>query len=252
MTAKPDNKIIVADYGNLKVFLNENLAIGLESDKDPQLQKRIHHAQPFLLQLGMRIDACMPKHMRREAKTRLALSFAHAVMEEQEDKIQCFEDIRSFIANKATQYAHFVYLLSTLFFSASLFFCGLFALEIYGPVEHESVFFVWGGILGTIGALISVLLRSKNIEVDPYASRFYIALQAIARSLLGFIFGIVAVLVIKANLLVGFADANIFLISSVALVAGFSERLVPEVLASIESRTLRIKKEEPNDSVNAD
>jgi hypothetical protein len=91
--------------------------------------------------------------------------------------------------------------------------------------------------MGTVGAMISVLLRSRQIEVDPYASLAYTALQAIARVLLGFIFGAVAVIAVKANAILGFAESNTYLLLAFSLAAGFSERLIPEILTSLEKQS---------------
>jgi hypothetical protein len=89
-------------------------------------------------------------------------------------------------------------------------------------------------ICGGIGAMISVSERFRSIEVERYSSRRFIAVGASSRIFFGFIFGAAFLLFHKGGLLLNVANNQPFLLAAAALVAGFSERAIPEVLAQVE------------------
>ena len=67
--------------------------------------------------------------------------------------------------------------------------------------------------------------------------------EAGARIFFGGMFGATLVLFQKAKLLLTIAEGNFYAIGSFALVAGFSERLIPELISSLETH-LSINKTE--------
>jgi hypothetical protein len=92
---------------------------------------------------------------------------------------------------------------------------------------------------GILGALTSVLQKLRQVEVSHYPGFFTAAFGGCSRILLGSIFGVVAFLAAKAGLLL----QSLLAVAGGDLLIGFgagvSERLVPELLESIESRTHR-------------
>ncbi|MEP6743260.1 MAG: hypothetical protein ABJB61_12230, partial [bacterium] len=92
-----------------------------------------------------------------------------------------------------------------------------------------------GGFFGSVGACISVLQRNPSLDVDPWMSNGYLRLQGITRIVLGFIFGCIFVLASKANFVLGVVRNNPYSLLVLCIVAGFSERLIPELLSKFES-----------------
>jgi len=90
-----------------------------------------------------------------------------------------------------------------------------------------------GALAGLIGTIISVLERSASLTVANYATSSQMWFQAIVRCTLGLIFGSIVVIAIKGNVAFGAFKANSYGVFVLAVVAGFSERLVPDLLDSL-------------------
>lgn len=83
---------------------------------------------------------------------------------------------------------------------------------------------------GLVGAAISILQRSRDIRVLVYDSPGLIVLQAIARIALGCCFGVIATLASKAGLLFELFAGDYKRLFLLAILAGFSERMIPEFM----------------------
>lgn len=94
-------------------------------------------------------------------------------------------------------------------------------------------FFI-AALCGGAGAMISVSERFRSINVERYSSRRFTALGGSSRIFFGFMFGAVFLLFQKGGVLLSVANGQPFLLAAAALVAGFSERAIPEVLAQVE------------------
>jgi hypothetical protein len=73
------------------------------------------------------------------------------------------------------------------------------------------------------------------LELDPWMSRRYHGLQGVTRIVLGFIYGGNLVIASKANFVLGVIRHNPYPLLILCIVAGFSERLIPELLSKFES-----------------
>jgi hypothetical protein len=106
------------------------------------------------------------------------------------------------------------------------------------------------GAFGAVGALLSVLLRFKHIIVSRYASKQSLIVEGAVRVLLGSAFGVLFLMLQKGGLLMTIAAANIYTTSCVATVAGFSERLIPTLMQTLEGSINMIST--PNSSAAPD
>ena len=87
-----------------------------------------------------------------------------------------------------------------------------------------------GCFAGVLGALVSILQRSKDLKPEPFSSIGLFAFGGITRSLLGVIFGGLVVIATKANIALGLAADSSFAIFILAFTSGINERFVPELL----------------------
>ncbi|MEO3725796.1 hypothetical protein ABHN98_14720 [Pseudomonas syringae] len=101
-----------------------------------------------------------------------------------------------------------------------------------GGFSNLNMFLVGAGG-GLLGALISVLQRSKDIKVVPFESLQHIVLQGFVRIGLGCCFGVIAVLACKAGVLFELLSADVKKLLLLAIVAGVSERLIPDFIEKI-------------------
>jgi hypothetical protein len=90
------------------------------------------------------------------------------------------------------------------------------------------------GLFGAVGATFSVLHRIKKLEIDWRASKNVIAIEAGARILVGYFFGVFFYLACQADLILGAIKDNPSAIFVFATIAGFSERFIPQLIEKLE------------------
>jgi hypothetical protein len=88
---------------------------------------------------------------------------------------------------------------------------------------------------GAVGAMASVLQRVGSLDINPLAPLWYAVLQGGARIALGMLFGVFFALANKANMVLGTFAKDLSAILVFGIVAGISERFVPEILQRLES-----------------
>lgn len=88
---------------------------------------------------------------------------------------------------------------------------------------------------GGLGAFISLIGRASSIATDPLESNLLLYLQAVVKILLGFIFGVIAIMLINADLMLTEFKDNDLAISIIAIVSGISERLIPDTLKKFDT-----------------
>lgn len=111
---------------------------------------------------------------------------------------------------------------------------------------------------GAVGGFISVTLKISTIPIDPFIPFRRTRLDAIIRIVLAMIFGILIFGFLKSEF-VSFLDSTklnfdypkgILLSLSIAVVSGFSERLIPNILSREEDKYLRKVNQIKTDSKN--
>jgi hypothetical protein len=141
-------------------------------------------------------------------------------------------EARGFIESKAIQHGRLLYIGGC--FVSSLVF-GLALLVTASQVTDPAVkITVCGGIAGILGTWMSITQRSDRLAIDPGSTRQFDVMQGASRTLLGILFGSFLVLASHADLILGMLKADHWTLIAIAVVAGFSERLVPDIIAGLE------------------
>jgi uncharacterized protein YegP (UPF0339 family) len=159
-----------------------------------------------------------------------------------------FRAVRLLVRTKAKERARLVYVVASMA-ATMLLVLGTFPIY-YFVTSPEIRLIALGGCFGSIGASISVLQRNPSLDIDPWMSNGYLRLQGITRIVLGFIFGFIFVLASKANFVLGVVRDNPYPLLVLCIVAGFSERVIPELLSRFESSNAvrtKIKDDVPED-----
>lgn len=96
---------------------------------------------------------------------------------------------------------------------------------------------VLGAAVGSLGALLSIITRSNKISMDASAGWKVHYLESAARIVVGIFGALLVALAIKANLVLPSSSAanSLPLIMLICIIAGASERLVPNLIKHIES-----------------
>jgi hypothetical protein len=92
----------------------------------------------------------------------------------------------------------------------------------------------WAAILvgGLMGAFVSVTTRGFQLEIFPYSQKTFVVFQGVSRILLAVVLVGIAYIAVKSGLLAGSHDN--WSIALIGVVAGFSEKFIPEMLSRFE------------------
>lgn len=103
---------------------------------------------------------------------------------------------------------------------------------------------VLGALIGSAGAMISVISRGNRLDLDANAGKTIHVTEGIARIVVGVAGALLVALAYKGGVLfagVKFSGSEFAVLLSLAIVAGASERLVPSLVAKIEGDAIQKK-----------
>lgn len=223
--------VFVDASGSLQWEYDENLCI--EGDAS------ITEAQALLSQLrGLGLSTRGARRGRALIATALSEAFELRVVGDSRD---FFRHARDFVRTRREETLHIFHLLAALAVALLVSIYAWYAGDL--PKISTATSYATAACLGAWGALLSVLLRFQRIPVKSYSSRAYAAVGGAIRMVLGCGFGAVLLLLQQAGLLLTLAADKPAATAVCALLAGFSERLVPDLLANLDS-SLAIKPED--------
>ncbi|ELG4788251.1 hypothetical protein RAL05_004437 [Vibrio vulnificus] len=116
----------------------------------------------------------------------------------------------------------------------------LYRTQLAVLIGENAVHVLLGAFVGGFGALLSVYTRAGQLEFDATAGKELHSLEAILRVVMGLGGGVLASLAIKSGIIFnmsGLAHLNMPLLLLVSLVAGTSERLVPNITKLVEAQS---------------
>ena len=103
------------------------------------------------------------------------------------------------------------------------------------PILNELIYII---TFGSLGGIVSISIKLKDIEMEKDISKWYFAFYGIERIFIAMVGSIFIYFAIKSNLLFGVlntVDNPIYSYITIAILAGFSETLVPDMLKRIET-----------------
>ena len=105
----------------------------------------------------------------------------------------------------------------------------------------QYMYTVVGATGGTLGALVSLLHRLDRLELPAFLPRRYLGAQVLVRLSIGACFGLIAVVVSKANFALGMFSSQNSLLFLLGVAAGFSERFIPDMLDQMAVKNSHVK-----------
>jgi hypothetical protein len=152
------------------------------------------------------------------------------------ERSECFQEVRRDIARQNLNWNRVLYLIT----NAIVFLAVTLCIGI--PLARSQA--GWQGHLpaacllaGGAGAFLSVLQRIHKLPLDPFETRSMVVFKAVARIVLGNAFGLLLYVAVRGDLLLGsVVSANPYRLLTVAVAAGVSERLIPELLERMEGQ----------------
>jgi hypothetical protein len=143
-----------------------------------------------------------------------------------------FSTISQRIESEIKLQAKIHYVTASLILTVSI--CLTFSILNYFNQIGELLPYWIGACGGSIGACVSVLFRINEIEIPLFTSTLQHAFQGVSRILLGCLSGLIIIILIQANIVLGIAMDNLPSAAAFGIVAGFSERYLPSILDSIQ------------------
>jgi hypothetical protein len=118
--------------------------------------------------------------------------------------------------------------------SAFLWFSPATPFLSAGITRHEAAAAL---AFGALGALLSVVLRANRITVEATAGPAIHVVEGSSRAFAGWLCGLVVLLAVKSNLMLGVVNGtpnNDSLLHLLAFIGGWSERFVPGLIRNVE------------------
>lgn len=184
--------------------------------------------------LMLDIKNIVPKARKEDCYLRLGKSLYSALNGGiGEAAIESFRDIEHYIHSAAQKNVRVNYVWQCILIAS--IYSSLILLVLHNYDIRHKVFF-YGSIFGVVGACISVLQRIANMDIDWYMSGIPSFLQALSRVSLAALFGMILVLAVKSDLMLGAFKGDHISLMIFALVAGFSERMIPDLFKRLENK----------------
>jgi len=147
------------------------------------------------------------------------------------------EKAEYFLKSRVTETARIWYLSSaSLMFLLLTIGYSLFYILAERRNDSELLTFTSSILLGAAGAYLSVIMNSKKITVNPSSGRIIHFFESVTRLLIGMIGGFFTALVFSSGMVnIGSPGNRGMTILIFSFVAGFSERMVPNLIHQFES-----------------
>lgn len=222
-------KEIICASKKFVIFLNQNDQMLSELDEAVCIDcnRSVVETQDLYAQLrGMWL---FPSSIKR-GTTILAFGLSNALESRKaNDTTDFFKDAREYVTTKAAERIQAIYLLSAV--ASTLYL--VFAIPYHHIPFIPAVGEPWSSAIGfgSLGAFLSVLQRFRSIPLRRYASPLFVGFDGAVRIALGAVLGLILILLSQGDLLLGLAARNTYAIAVFAIIAGFNERFVPDLLA---------------------
>lgn len=235
-----DGSIIKVIYGCTKDIIvcktdNGDLTWGSNTLTDPEESECLCKFNDLYHKIKFYVPKKEQEHLIAQLGRALFLALCNVYKSEQ---LKYFNEIEMNITHRAFARSSFIYVLSAAILTTLLtILSGIFLDSKDLNINNLQISWICP-LAGAIGALASTFERSSKLRIDPFSSNSHIILQGIIRIILGLLFGLIALILVKANILLGLAKENVWLLLSISLAAGFSERLIPEALRKFETQNV--------------
>jgi hypothetical protein len=173
------------------------------------------------------------RRVRRRAIGIVCDALAYALdSRRRDDQRDFFDQARLMVETLHVEALHVTYLAASATATMAVISV-LMLIRFLLPDPVAKLFFLCAS-LSALGALFSVWLRFRTIPIEPFMSLRYTAAASISRIVVGAISGAVFLFFQRAGLVMAVLQNDA--VTAFAFVAGFSERVVPELLSAFETK----------------
>ncbi len=226
----------VYGYGSdFRVFLSKR---GLVTYEHRQLPPRLIPAIEEFHRLQHIARASLQEADKREVTSILGADLANLFRSpESADPSLFFFSSKDFITNRSEALLRSKYIRSSVLSALAGLIIFTPAIYVMQQYSMEAWLILLGCVGGIIGATISIIQRGVTLTVNPFVPVSHVAFQGIVRVFLGVVFGSLLIVAAKANIALGLLNDNIWSLFIFSVVAGFSERFIPDILDRIATQS---------------
>lgn len=182
--------------------------------------------------LRVSIPVDTPDSIKQSIVHQLALSLYNAINDG--DAKKAFEKVNERIASLLTPNQAKLRLILFSLMCTTILGCVLLTVYYFWNDPHR--FFLATGGAGILGAMFSLLQRNTEVRIPQDNGDFYIFLQALFTCILGLLSGLFVYLFSKSDFPLAVSGENVYSILIISIIAGFSERLIPDLFDGVRSR----------------
>lgn len=181
--------------------------------------------------LSGKIPSTLPENLKNSITSDLAIALHNSFISGDPNNVDVFfkqveERISSILSpNQAKLWLILFSLLSSVILI-------LFLFRIFIMLDQNDSSIVLCSGAGVLGSLMSLMQRNSNITINLEDGKPYIFMQASFIPLLGLFSGLCLYFLSNSDLAFSFAKENVFNLLVLSVVAGFSERFVPDLFNS--------------------
>jgi hypothetical protein len=240
-------KILMVNNGDYIVFLDEELYVhryynsryetsGLAKD----------YSEVVIRQSNLEsISKLLLKESQLEVFRRLLGESIARLLQDRNSKSASvmLDKAEVFLTERSRERARMWYLSASVVATAIMIVGGLFlwanrqVVAVGLKLGDSAIDVMVGAAAGSLGALISILQRSDELETDVSAGPSVHYFEGAVRILIGVTAGLIFALAIKSNILLGAVNKSeqaLTILLVISIIAGASERLLPNLIKQIE------------------
>ena len=200
---------------------------------------------PKILNIASTLEAYVinwPNDLKLSAKRLLGESLVQAFKGDKLSAHEAIENANKFIIEKRIEVSRFWTLKACVVSSFCAICLGIisiwqcnYIIDLLGKTTYQLIL---AGSAGSLGALLSVIMRLNSFFFDASAERFLHNVEGVTRVIAGGISGILVGVLVKLGVFLPvFSQTNHLTtaLCAAAMIAGASERLVPAIISKVES-----------------
>ncbi len=178
--------------------------------------------------LDGKIPSTLPESIKKSIISQLAISLYNSLAADSTDNIDTsFENVEHRINSTLSPNQAKLWLILYCLFSSVVLFIILYLASRLLPQSGIYIMLCAGA--GILGSALSLMQRNTKITINLEDGKQYIFLQAAFIPVLGMLSGLCLYLLSNSDLAFSFAKENIFNLLILSIIAGFSERFIPDL-----------------------
>lgn len=216
------------DSGNVAYYLN-----------DDTKTEHISELKPLIIEIDSLTQTIREKKKYAQRKS---AALVECFYDRPEAAKKVLKSLIVGIKEDRTLKSRLIYVVSALIFVIlNLFIALIINTSLKSKLHEQFILFFTIATFGSLGGLISILIKNVKLNLDIQGNKTIQIIDSCSRIFLSMISSIIIYVFIKSNIILGIVNDlnNIYVIYSFAIIAGFSETFIPELINKTEESNLK-------------